>query len=99
MLFEHISSLPEPENCLEETLSGIYGEYIWAETFPQIVQEMVCRKPRSARAYRLWCDPQVIFILHLDFYFAKRKVEHDLYQPEQWANQNVTKYSVVTVCD
>ncbi|KAK2848946.1 hypothetical protein Q5P01_008780 [Channa striata] len=46
---EHI----EPENCLEETTSTIYGTYIWPETFPQVQQEMGCEKPHSGRAVRL----------------------------------------------
>ncbi|XP_056898420.1 adhesion G-protein coupled receptor G6 isoform X3 [Takifugu flavidus] len=49
LIIRHI----EPQNCLEDTLSTVYGEYIWSETFPQIIQEMGCRKPRSKRAYRL----------------------------------------------
>ncbi|CAJ1058844.1 adhesion G-protein coupled receptor G4 isoform X1 [Xyrichtys novacula] len=43
----------EPENCLEETTSTVYGEYIWPEAFPQVMGEMACRKPLSERAYRL----------------------------------------------
>lgn len=54
LVFERILPLSEPQNCLEETLLTIYGEYIWAETFPQVTQEMVCTKPGSERAYRLW---------------------------------------------
>ncbi|TKS72207.1 G-protein coupled receptor G4 [Collichthys lucidus] len=42
-----------PHNCLEETTSTIYGQYIWPEAFPQVNQEMGCKKPKSARAYRL----------------------------------------------
>lgn len=51
---EGVPSLSEPQNCPEETLLTVYGEYIWPETFPQAVQEMICMKPRSKRAYRLW---------------------------------------------
>lgn len=54
LIAEGIPSLSEPQNCLEESLSTVYGEYIWPETFPQTIQEMACRKPRSKRAYRLW---------------------------------------------
>ncbi|XP_067375708.1 adhesion G-protein coupled receptor G6 isoform X2 [Channa argus] len=43
----------EPENCLEEITSTIYGIYIWPETFPQVKQEMGCDKPHSGRAFRL----------------------------------------------
>ncbi|XP_039976498.1 adhesion G-protein coupled receptor G2 [Xiphias gladius] len=42
-----------PENCLEETTSTIYGQYIWPEAFPQVIQDMGCKKPVSERAYRL----------------------------------------------
>ncbi|XP_035524672.1 adhesion G-protein coupled receptor G4 [Morone saxatilis] len=42
-----------PENCLEEATSTIYGQYIWPEAFPQVDQEMICKKPKSERAYRL----------------------------------------------
>ncbi|XP_037635374.1 adhesion G-protein coupled receptor G6 [Sebastes umbrosus] len=42
-----------PENCLEETTSTVYGLYIWPEAFPQVNQEMGCRKPKSERAFRL----------------------------------------------
>nr|XP_046262818.1 adhesion G-protein coupled receptor G4 isoform X3 [Scatophagus argus] len=42
-----------PENCLEETTSTIYGQYIWPEAFPQVNQEMGCKEPISERAYRL----------------------------------------------
>ncbi|KAE8285729.1 Adhesion G-protein coupled receptor G4 [Larimichthys crocea] len=42
-----------PQNCLEETTPTIYGQYIWPEAFPQVNQEMGCKKPKSARAYRL----------------------------------------------
>ncbi|XP_028271747.1 adhesion G-protein coupled receptor G4 isoform X2 [Parambassis ranga] len=48
-----------PENCPEETTSTIYGQYIWPEAFPQVNQEIGCRKPRSERAYRLCkLDPE-----------------------------------------
>lgn len=53
-LKKHIWPLSEPKNCPEETLQTVYGEYIWSETFPQVTQEMTCRKPRRERAYRLW---------------------------------------------
>lgn len=43
-----------PENCLEETTSTIYGQYIWPEAFPQVNQEMGCSEPKSGKAYRLW---------------------------------------------
>ncbi|XP_032384533.1 adhesion G-protein coupled receptor G4 [Etheostoma spectabile] len=60
----------EPENCLEETTSTIYGLYIWPEAFPQINQDMGCEKPRFKRAFRLckldietdmtsWADPDM----------------------------------------
>lgn len=49
-----IYSLSVPENCLEETTSTIYGQYIWPEAFPQVNQDMGCKKPESERAYRLW---------------------------------------------
>ncbi|XP_053735674.1 adhesion G-protein coupled receptor G6 isoform X4 [Synchiropus splendidus] len=42
-----------PHNCFEETLSTVYGVYIWAETFPADTQVMGCTKPKSERAYRL----------------------------------------------
>ncbi|KAM8848836.1 adhesion G-protein coupled receptor G6 isoform 2-T5 [Synchiropus picturatus] len=42
-----------PDNCFEETLSTVYGVYIWAETFPADTQVMGCTKPKSERAYRL----------------------------------------------
>ncbi|XP_044061882.1 adhesion G-protein coupled receptor G4 isoform X2 [Siniperca chuatsi] len=59
-----------PENCLEETTSTIYGQYIWPEAFPQVNQDMGCKKPNSERAYRLckleietdttsWSDPDM----------------------------------------
>lgn len=54
LAFERISPLSEPQNCLEETVLTLYGEYIWSETFPQVTQEMACRKPGIERAYRLW---------------------------------------------
>ncbi|XP_034545192.1 adhesion G-protein coupled receptor G4 isoform X2 [Notolabrus celidotus] len=41
-----------PEDCLEESTSTIYGEYFWDTTFPEVTREMVCRKPKSERAYR-----------------------------------------------
>ncbi|XP_013860150.1 adhesion G-protein coupled receptor G4 [Austrofundulus limnaeus] len=60
----------EPENCLEDDMSTIYGRYIWPETFPHDGQEMVCIKPITNRAYRLckldietdtsyWADPDM----------------------------------------
>ncbi|KAM9356679.1 adhesion G-protein coupled receptor G6 [Symphorus nematophorus] len=50
----NISILPVVlENCLEETISTIYGQYIWPETFPGEKQAMVCKKPESERANRL----------------------------------------------
>ncbi|KAM6999760.1 adhesion G-protein coupled receptor G6 isoform 2-T2 [Tautogolabrus adspersus] len=49
LVIKHIA----PENCLEETTSTIFGEYIWPEAFPQVNQEMGCKKPKSERAYRL----------------------------------------------
>ncbi|KAM6924195.1 adhesion G-protein coupled receptor G6-like [Xenentodon cancila] len=60
----------EPGTCLEETMSTIYGVYIWPETFPQFIEEMGCEKPTSERAYRLcklnietdrssWADPDM----------------------------------------
>nr|XP_029133558.1 adhesion G-protein coupled receptor G4 isoform X10 [Labrus bergylta] len=42
-----------PENCLEETTFTIFGEYIWPEAFPEVTQEMGCKKPKSERASRL----------------------------------------------
>ncbi|KAK5864619.1 hypothetical protein PBY51_015848 [Eleginops maclovinus] len=59
-----------PANCLEENTSTIYGEYIWPESFPQVHQEMGCKKPKSQRAFRLcklnvetdmtrWVDPDM----------------------------------------
>ncbi|XP_070692870.1 adhesion G-protein coupled receptor G2-like [Pempheris klunzingeri] len=42
-----------PENCLEETTTTIYGQYIWPEAFPQVNQDMGCKKLQSERAYRL----------------------------------------------
>ncbi|XP_060904380.1 adhesion G-protein coupled receptor G4 isoform X2 [Labrus mixtus] len=42
-----------PENCLEETTFTIFGEYIWPEAFPEVKQEMGCKKPKSERASRL----------------------------------------------
>ncbi|KAM9795121.1 adhesion G-protein coupled receptor G2 [Neosynchiropus ocellatus] len=42
-----------PDNCYEDTLSTVYGVYIWAETFPADTQVMGCTKPKSERAYRL----------------------------------------------
>ncbi|XP_038556127.1 adhesion G-protein coupled receptor G2 isoform X2 [Micropterus salmoides] len=59
-----------PENCLEETTFTIYGQYIWPEAFPQVNQDMGCKKPISERAYRLckldiatdttsWADPDM----------------------------------------
>ncbi|XP_028316297.1 adhesion G-protein coupled receptor G4 isoform X2 [Gouania willdenowi] len=59
-----------PQNCLEDPMSTIYGDYIWPETFPQVNQEMGCLKPKAKRAYRLckldintdmtsWDDPDM----------------------------------------
>ncbi|XP_067455735.1 adhesion G-protein coupled receptor G6 [Thunnus thynnus] len=59
-----------PENCLEETTSTIYGQYIWPEAFPQVNQEMKCKEPESEKASRLckldietdtttWADPDM----------------------------------------
>ncbi|XP_047440345.1 adhesion G-protein coupled receptor G4 [Mugil cephalus] len=60
-----------PEDCKEDTTTSIkYGEYIWPETFPQVIQEMQCTKPVSEKAYRLcqldpetdetsWADPDM----------------------------------------
>nr|XP_015804819.2 adhesion G-protein coupled receptor G4 [Nothobranchius furzeri]XP_054595207.1 adhesion G-protein coupled receptor G4 [Nothobranchius furzeri] len=60
----------EPQNCLEDDTSTIYGRYIWPETFPEETQEMGCKKPVSNRAYRhckldietdttSWADPNM----------------------------------------
>ncbi|XP_074529758.1 adhesion G-protein coupled receptor G2 [Halichoeres trimaculatus] len=60
----------EPDICLEEPTSTIYGKYFWPDTFPQTVAEMGCTKPRYERAYRLckldietdttsWADPDM----------------------------------------
>ncbi|XP_077388094.1 adhesion G protein-coupled receptor G4a [Festucalex cinctus] len=48
-----------PQNCLEEVMKTIYGEYIWPETFPQDLEAMRCVKPSSQQAFRL-CE------LHLE---------------------------------
>ncbi|XP_024919074.1 adhesion G-protein coupled receptor G6-like isoform X2 [Cynoglossus semilaevis] len=42
-----------PKNCLESKVSTIYGDYTWPETFPHVIQVMVCKKPAAERAYRL----------------------------------------------
>lgn len=55
----------EPENCKEDDMSTIYGRYIWQETFPQVLQEMICNKPITNRAYRLWWDITNFFILQM----------------------------------
>ncbi|XP_035802538.2 adhesion G-protein coupled receptor G4 isoform X2 [Amphiprion ocellaris] len=43
----------QPQNCLQETLSTIYGEYMWPDAFPQQTLDMRCAKPSEAKAYRL----------------------------------------------
>ncbi|XP_061755989.1 adhesion G-protein coupled receptor G2 [Nerophis ophidion] len=59
-----------PQNCVEETMSTIYGEYVWPETFPQVNQVMGCTEPTSEKAFRLcklhietdktsWCEPDM----------------------------------------
>nr|XP_061786101.1 adhesion G-protein coupled receptor G6-like [Nerophis lumbriciformis] len=42
-----------PQNCVEEMMSTIYGEYVWPETFPQVNQVMGCTEPTSEKAFRL----------------------------------------------
>ncbi|KAM9741730.1 adhesion G-protein coupled receptor G6 isoform 2-T2 [Menidia menidia] len=60
----------ETNNCLEEVLSTIYGQYIWPETFPQYTEEIICNRPTFNRAFRLcklngetditsWADPDM----------------------------------------
>ncbi|XP_068571143.1 adhesion G-protein coupled receptor G6 [Cebidichthys violaceus] len=42
-----------PANCLEETTSTIYGRYIWPEAFPEVNQDIGCKKPKSEKGFRL----------------------------------------------
>ncbi|KAK9518261.1 hypothetical protein VZT92_023572 [Zoarces viviparus] len=42
-----------PANCLEETTSTIYGQYIWPEAFPQVNQTIGCQRPTSEIGFRI----------------------------------------------
>uniref|UniRef100_A0AAV2MJX8 Uncharacterized protein n=1 Tax=Knipowitschia caucasica TaxID=637954 RepID=A0AAV2MJX8_KNICA len=43
----------EPQDCMEEKTSSIYGNYIWPQTFPQENQTIRCQRPPQEYAFRL----------------------------------------------
>lgn len=45
---------PAPTNCPSDTVLTIHGEFLWDESLPQETRDMICEKPDTERATRLW---------------------------------------------
>lgn len=55
--FLHFLKLfPAPERCPDDTVLTIHGEFFWDESLPQETRRIICEKPDTERATRLWYD-------------------------------------------
>lgn len=47
---------PAPEKCPDDMVLTVHGEFFWDESLPQETRDVLCEKPKTERATRLWYD-------------------------------------------